>query len=257
MDNKDNNIIDRVNECIKECDELLTDKELNINCKVIYPPSKNISIQDEVELVEMLTSFITDPTRDPVLDNIEDDACVIFVPVSESEPIQIDSPVTVSTTNSENHTFIQIIDNIISSKDIQREKNITCSSDLCFFIPYIIITDPEFLISIELSFENIVKQHKMSINEVPNIISYVIKLYVLLCNVYKESNLGEHCGDILKFMYTILIQEKIVSIENNEDILPFLYNLIDSCVELVTLPNKTKPIKKKFSFFNLGLGCSN
>jgi hypothetical protein len=257
MDNKDIDILEQVNECIKEGNKLLTDEELNIKCKVIYPPSKNISIQDEVELVEMLTSLIIDPTRDPVLDNIENDSCALFVPVSEPEPIQIDSPVTVPECNSANNTFIQIIDNIISSKDIQREKNITCSSDLCFFIPYIIINDPDFLISIELSFENIVKQHKMSINEVPNIISYVIKLYLLLCNVYKESNLGEQCGNILKFVYTILVQERIVSIDNNEDVLPFLYNLIDSCVELVTLPNKTKPIKKTFSFFNFGLGCSN
>jgi hypothetical protein len=247
-ENNSNILFTRVIECNEELNELLNDNNIDTNI--------HSSISDEVELVEMLKSLITDPSTDPIIDNGMGNNGMGKI-YGNDIIHRVESPITVPIELlSPKFTFIQLINNIIHSENIQREKNISCSTDICFLIQYMINVEPDFFISIESAFINIVIQNKININDIPNIISSLIKLYVSLCTVYKNVNLGEQCGKILKIVYTILIQEKIIQIDNADEVLIFLHKLIDSCVELLTLHNKMKSGKNTFSIFNFGLGCT-
>ena len=167
--------------------------------------------ESETELIKIMTHLIndTDPKPDPEFEYYCDSPVTVIL-----EPAIIVPPIN----------FIELLENIIKYE--------------------IIKSDYTNLISIEQLFTDIVINDIISISKIPNMISLLVQLYTILCPFKNGYRVGELCGPILKFIFSVIIQEKIVCVSNESELLLFLYSLIDSCVGLIMIQHNNKNTEK-------------
>ena len=186
--------------------------------------------ESETELIKIMTHLIndTDPKPDPEFEYYCDSPVTVIL-----EPAIIVPPIN----------FIELLENIIKYEIIKSDY--TNLDELAIeYISSLIKNNPAYLISIEQLFTDIVINDIISISKIPNMISLLVQLYTILCPFKNGYRVGELCGPILKFIFSVIIQEKIVCVSNESELLLFLYSLIDSCVGLIMIQHNNKNTEK-------------
>jgi hypothetical protein len=184
-------------------------------------------MSSETELVKIMTNLIND--ADPKIDPELEYYC--------------ESPVTVPDPIN----FIEVLENIIKYEIIKSEY--TNLDELAIeYISLIIKHNPEYLESIEQLFLEIVVNDTICVSKIPNTISLLLQLYTILCPLKNGVRVGELCGPILKFIFSVIIQEKIVCLSNETKLLGFLHSLVDSCVGLIMIKHNAKRSRFKRLF---------
>ena len=86
--------------------------------------------------------------------------------------------------------------------------------------------------TIEDLFKRIIKDDKIDANDVPLIMTLLVELYIILKNKKPQYTLV-NCGEVLKLIFTVIIKEKLVPINDKElELLRCLYNIIEMSVHL-------------------------
>jgi len=176
-------------------------------------------MSNETELIKIMTDLIND--ADPKIDPEIENYCV--------SPVTLPDPIN----------FIDVLENIIKYEIIKSEY--TNLDELAIeYISSIIKYNPEYLVSIEQLFLEIVVNDTICVSKIPNMISLLLQLYTILCPLKNGLRVGELCGPILKFIFSVVVQEKIVCLSNESELLTFLHSLVDSCVGLIMIKHNTK-----------------
>jgi hypothetical protein len=142
-------------------------------------------------------------------------------------------------------TFVQVLFKILKS-EMKNSNGITISSEVKSIILKLLETEPNYFNDIEKTLVEIIKDNKINTNDIPNIITLIQKLYELLYKLKDPKmdgkNRCEVCSSIIKFLIRVLIEERIIKIDDEHKI-EFkndIYKLIDSFIGLVRLPKELK-----------------
>ena len=136
----------------------------------------------------------------------------------------------------------------------QQENNIYCkkigitiTKDVNEIITKIIELNPQLLIDIEKSIQNVLKDGKIDSNDIPEFILIIQILYERLYNnkslKITNKNIIETCATIVKFVIRTLIEERKIEIdiEKKPLFIEQLDKLIDSCMCLLNFDNVLMP----------------
>ena len=136
-------------------------------------------------------------------------------------------------------TLVELAGAILASNDLQDKYAVKLSEPNKRILLTIIKKNPQYFASIEETFKAIIQDNKIDAKDTHNIIVLLTKLYeILVTSKLVETKLSaETCGSILKFIFSIIIQEKLVVVKNDVEMLTCLDCLIDSCIKLIALSN--------------------
>ena len=145
--------------------------------------------------------------------------------------------IILKTLISENDEFNNMM-NKISIKLGNKERE---------FLIKILEQFPETFEKIELSMKNIVSDNKIDTKDVPDMLSCIQELYQMIYK-FKTNKLDtkkrcELCATIIKFVIHILVEERIIKIDEERKV-EFLSStdiLIDSAISLIGLSKLIKP----------------
>jgi hypothetical protein len=224
----------------------------------------NNNVISELALLQILSELITDPTTDPVtyhvIDLEKDD-------YYDSHDYEKETETKKSKKDKKEPTekllpLLDLIKAIIESETesepdilvIQKRYDIEITYELLSVLSLMSTADPAFFLSIENTFTEIVKGNKIDARDVPNIMALLINLYTILAELKFKPLNTQICGSVLKFIIAVIIKDKIVRIDNDneKELMLCLALLINSCIELTTLSNKIKKTKSRFNPF---AGC--
>jgi hypothetical protein len=201
----------------------------------------------ELSLLQILSDLITDPTTDPVtypIVDLENDAY---------DSHEYEREIEHKTRSLPVHLIDLIKLNInLEREEIQQKYKIELTDEILSILSLMSTADPAFFVSVENTFIEIIKGNKIDARDVPNIMALLINLYTILAELKFKPLNTQICGSVLKFIIDVIIQDKVVCIDNEMDMLLCLTLLIDSCIELTTLNNKFKKTKYRFNPF---AGC--
>lgn len=135
---------------------------------------------------------------------------------------------------------------LLVSEEIKGKIDIKLNNNDLTVITNILKYSPEFLNDIEKAIIEIIKDNRIDSNDIPNFIIIIQKLYELIYNSkkvkYDSKKIADVCGNILKFIIHIMVEERKIKIEDDKKIifLELTDKLIDSCINLLILPKLLK-----------------
>ena len=184
----------------------------------MFDESRNV----ETELVKKMTHLIQD------IDVVIEPEYIVPNNSDQDESEEKDE----SEEEKEKGSFISALTHIIQY-DIVKSEYTNLDELAIEYISLIINHDPDYLISIEHLF---VEFYSTLTNVmIPNILSLLMKLYIIMCPLKNGERVGELCGPILKFILSVLIQEEYVLVANKSETMVFFHNLVDSNIDLMGL----------------------
>ena len=207
-----------------------------------------INEKTELSLLKILYDLITDPSTDPIYP-------IIDLEKDDYDSHNYEGEIEHNKMPLPFHLIDLIKLNInLEREEIQQKYKIKLTDEILSIISIILNADPAFFSSVENTFTEIVKGNKIDARDVPKIMALLINLYTILAELKFKPLYTQICGSVLKFIIAIIIQDKIVRIDNDneKEFLFCLILLIDSCIELTTLSNKVKKTKSRFNPF---AGC--
>jgi hypothetical protein len=137
--------------------------------------------------------------------------------------------------------FINLLEMIVKSKNIETDINITISDKIREGFLRIIQTKPEFFIDFEKTISFILADNKIDIDDLPYLTDLISKLYRLINKMdnvkYTQDEKFEMCMTIIKFVIRVMVKENKINLgSNNEDIfLEKIDMLVDSCIDLIKI----------------------
>jgi len=162
---------------------------------------------------------------------------------------------TTTEKNSENDSVLTSIDinldvktllHLLGSEEIVKKINIQLNKNEINVLTHILKYSPDFLNEIEKVIIEIVKDNKIDTNDIPNLIILIQKLYELIYNSkqvkYDSKKIADVCGNILKFIIYILVEERKIKMDEDKKLHFFILTdkLIDSCISLLNLSKVLK-----------------
>ena len=148
-------------------------------------------------------------------------------------------------------TFVEVLFKILKSEmknssGVTVTNDVTVTSEVKAIILKLLETEPNYFNDIEKTLVEIIKDNKINTNDVPNIITLIQKLYELIYKLKDTKMDGkkrcEVCSSIIKFLIRVLIEERIIKIDDEHKIefITDIDKLIDSFIGLVRLPKELK-----------------
>lgn len=158
----------------------------------------------------------------------------------------------MSISNDNVNTIVPLIDSILSvmnSEELQKKYSLEITPQIKTIL--ISLTNNKVYFSnIQNTVKEIVKDDKIDTQDIPNIILLISELYPLVLQLNIKNITSEMCGNILKFIIHILINDDIVKVQDKPKLILTIDNIINSCVVLVNLEKSlTKNIPSFFSRF--------
>jgi hypothetical protein len=147
-------------------------------------------------------------------------------------------------------SLIQLLDNIISNKQVKQDKyheEIVLSTNLQKYVLLIIKENPKIFIDMEVSIENIIKDGKIDIKDIPDLLVVISKLYEILHNFkdnFKNEDLYEFVKTLLNIVFMVYMDEHNIE---NKTLFQNMQTLVSAAVDLIKLQQTLK--KSKSCFF--------
>jgi len=219
---------------------------MNATINNIVDPSTNILINDTSNDI-MVKNVIADIFPDSELKEHLIDAASDLVDVCISDNTN-KSTTVLNPTNK----LIAVIRLLLASDQSLTTYTVQLNPELIHMLSILMSEHKEYFVSIEDTFVEIVKDNKINASDVPNIILLILNLYALVCSTKMNKSPIESSRIMLKFIFNVIVKEKIVKVDNEEELFRCLNTLVDSCIELVIFQKKTSSSGTKlFSCF----GC--
>lgn len=156
----------------------------------------------------------------------------------------------MSISNDNVNTIVPLIDSILSiinSEDLQKKYSLEITPQIKTIL--ISLTEnKEYFSNIQNTLKEILKDDKIDTQDIPNIILLISELYPLILKINIKNITSEICGNILKFIIHILINDDIINVQDKTKLISSIDNIINSCVVLVNLEKSL--VKNIPSFFS-------
>jgi len=143
-----------------------------------------------------------------------------------------DNVLSSDTSESVHISLLVLITKMISDTELQKKYAIPLDAKYTHFIKQIIQKNPEYFSSVETSLNTIIKDKCISVSDFPEIVKMVMDLYVVLHSICSKDTV-DICAGILKLIFFIAVKEKVVVVENENDIINAFDVFIGSIVELL------------------------
>jgi hypothetical protein len=144
-------------------------------------------------------------------------------------------------------SLIQLLDNIINNKQDKDNDEIILSPNLQKYILLIIKENPKIFMDVEVSMENIIKDGKIDIKDIPDLLVIISKLYEILHHFkdnFKNENMYEFVKTLLNIVFMVYMDEHDVE---NKTLFQNMQTLVSSAIDLIKLQQTLK--KSKSCFF--------
>ena len=181
-------------------------------------------VQRETELYDVPT---IDTTYNVLMDNVQNQS-------SQDFPIKSNNPdiLAIEETSIMQTSLLNLIKNIISDRELQKKYEFPIDAKYIDCLKQIVETHPKYLGSVESALYVIVKDGRISIADLPEIVQIVLDLYVILYSVHPK-DLVDMCAGILKTIFYIAVKGKVIVVEHENEIIWAFDSFIDSIAELL------------------------
>jgi hypothetical protein len=138
---------------------------------------------------------------------------------------------------SENNAIFQaslldIIAKIVSDPELQKKYEFPIDTKYINCLKQIVEKHPNYFGTVESALFAIVKDGRVSIADLPELIQIVMDLYVLLYSLHPK-DIVDMCAGILKTIFYISVKERVIVIENDNEVIWAFDSFIDSIAELL------------------------
>ena len=149
----------------------------------------------------------------------------------EEQPVSKKSFFDENELRKDVNTLSQCITLLLATTDVADKYALVINGKTRSILNTLLEND-KYLDNVEDLFKGIIKDDKIDANDVPLIMNLLVDLYVLLKK--KEIKFtSSDCGEVLKTIFTVLVKEKIIPINDQEvALLQCLYNIIEMSVNL-------------------------
>lgn len=167
------------------------------------------------------------------------------VKTEETKTTTLDPSANIIVTMIE-YSLSDIIKNILLSDEQKKKYSIIIDEENIAIINKVISLTPNTFNDIEKSVKEVIKDGKINTNDIPQLIILVQRIYQVVYEIkntkFDTTKRAEITSKILKFIIHVLVQERKIKIEKNEEEEFFKQTdlLIDSCVGLLSFPKTIK-----------------
>jgi hypothetical protein len=134
-------------------------------------------------------------------------------------------------------SLLDLITNIISNRELQKKYEFPIDAKYIDCLKQIVENHPKYFGSVESALYVIVKDGRISIADLPEIVQIVLDLYVILYSVHPK-DLADMCAGILKTIFYIAVKGRVIVVEHENEIIWAFDSFIDSITELLKMNTK-------------------
>jgi hypothetical protein len=199
-----------------------------------YQPVEKSASKEDLEVAEILTTIV---------ENTADNTRV-FTTIKESEIPDIDLSNNVPKPSSQDYpldpstllhtTLFDLITKMVSDHELQKKYELPIDARYIECLKQITEKNPNYFASVEASLMAIVKDGRISTADFPEIVKMVMELYIVLHSLQPD-DIVDMCANVLKTVFFIAVKEKVIVVENENDVIGAFDNFIDSIVELLKM----------------------
>lgn len=147
--------------------------------------------------------------------------------------------------------FSELLKLILSTSSFQIKYSIKLDPEFISILNQILISNPNYFDSIQQSFNSIIEDKKIDVNDIPAIITLLSNLYKILysqkINDIVKGISTDKCLTILKFVIEVIIKENMNDNEKEMETIKIINSLIDTCGDLILI-RKSLKTPTSFSF---------
>jgi hypothetical protein len=206
----------------------------SITAEPKYEPVEKSASKEDLEVAEILTTIVENMDTPPR----------VFSTIKESEIPQLDLSNIVPKPSSQdypldpssllNHTLLDLITKMVSDHELQKKYELPIDARYIECLKQITEKHPNYFASFESSLMAIVKDGRISVADFPEIVKMVMELYIVLHSVHPK-DIVDMCANVLKTVFFIAVKEKVIVVENENDVIAAFDSFIDSIVELLKM----------------------
>ena len=134
-------------------------------------------------------------------------------------------------------SLLDLITNIISDRELQKKYEFPIDAKYIDCLKQIVENHPKYFGSVESALYVIVKDGRISIADLPEIVQIVLDLYVILYSIHPK-DLADMCAGILKTIFYIAVKGRVIVVEHENEIIWAFDSFIDSITELLKMNTK-------------------
>ena len=198
------------------------------------PKYETVASNEDLEVAEILNKIVEDTT------NIDR----VFSTIKETEILDLDLSNNTTKSSSQDHpldpttllqtTLLDLITKMVSDHELQKKYELPIDARYIECLKQITEKHPNYFASFESALFGIVKDGRISTADFPEIVKMVMELYIVLHSVHPK-DIVDMCANVLKTMFFIAVKEKIIVVENENEVIGAFDNFIDSVVELLKM----------------------
>jgi len=195
---------------------------------------ETVASNEDLEVAEILNKIVEDTT------NIDR----VFSTIKETEILDLDLSNNPTKSSSQDHpldpttllqtTLLDLITKMVSDHELQKKYELPIDARYIECLKHITEKHPNYFASFESALFGIVKDGRISTADFPEIVKMVMELYIVLHSVHPK-DIVDMCANVLKTMFFIAVKEKIIVVENENEVIGAFDNFIDSVVELLKM----------------------
>jgi hypothetical protein len=201
---------------------------------IAEPKYETVASNEDLEVAEILNKIVEDTT------NIDR----VFSTIKETEILDLDLSNNTTKSSSQDHlldpttllqtTLLDLITKMVSDHELQKKYELPIDARYIECLKQITEKHPNYFASFESALFGIVKDGRISTADFPEIVKMVMELYIVLHSVHPK-DIVDMCANVLKTMFFIAVKEKIIVVENENEVIGAFDNFIDSVVELLKM----------------------
>jgi hypothetical protein len=195
--------------------------------------------KDDLEVAEIMTNIVetTVDENTRVFNTMKDhELLTISMDTDLSNnipnPSSQDYPLDPSSLLRKN--LLDLIIKVVSDHDLQKKYEFPIDAKYIECLKQITEKHPNYFASFEASLLAIVKDGRISVADFPEIVKMVMELYTILYSLH-PNDLVDMCAGVLKTVFFIAVKEKIIVVDNENEVIGAFDNFIDSIVELLKM----------------------
>jgi hypothetical protein len=131
-------------------------------------------------------------------------------------------------------TLLDLITKMVYDHELQRKYELALDARYIDCLKEIAEKHPIYFGSFENSLSSIVKDGRISVADFPEIVKMVIELYTIMYSVHPR-DIVDMCANVLKTVFFIAVKEKLIIVENENEVIGVFDNFIESIVDLLKM----------------------
>uniref|UniRef100_A0A6C0JZQ6 Uncharacterized protein n=1 Tax=viral metagenome TaxID=1070528 RepID=A0A6C0JZQ6_9ZZZZ len=196
--------------------------------------------KEDLEVAEILSNIVENVSANA------DETTRFFTTVKENEISTVDMNISndlpkpssqdypLDSNTILKHTLLDLITKVVSDHDLQKKYEFPIDSKYIDCLKQITEKHPNYFGAFESSLMSIAKDGRISVADFPEIVKMVMELYTILYSLHPK-DLVDMCAGVLKTVFFIAVKEKVIVVENENEVIGAFDNFIDSIVELLKM----------------------